>query len=174
MVSIQQHLTHISLASFCCFQMELWRADIATSVFQLDHLGNVTAPELPEVGALYPGWLITGLQDYQLLDKHISMFIPELEDRPLSDVMMPGVFGEMTTNVPVAKTGFQSKRGGMKRSTGTCPRLHSNAVTHCCIGVGIVSYYSFWLQSKSRSSCCHIILNGCNCNILQPTTCCSH
>jgi hypothetical protein len=82
------------------------------SVIELDGDGSVLAPELTELSQLYPSDLILGVAPESMLDQHIAAFVPNLSQRPLSDLFKANPFG-----TPSLITSQQSKRtGSIKRS----------------------------------------------------------
>lgn len=57
----QNSRIHQSVPCWDAIQVELWRADLATSVLELDASGNVLLAEDPAVAALFPPGRARGL-----------------------------------------------------------------------------------------------------------------
>jgi hypothetical protein len=100
-------------------QVELWRADLCTSVIQIDREGRMVTPEHEEVAQLYPPDLILGLPTAALVDQHIGKALPALTGRPLSDLFVVGSLGQslaLGTQTAGGKPG--AKRSAMKSYAG--------------------------------------------------------
>ncbi len=129
-------------------QVELWRADLCTSVILIDREGRMVTPEHEEVAQLYPPDLILGLPPAALVDQHIGKALPALTGRPLSDLFVAGSLGSLPEAGTAAAGGKQEpKRSAMKSYAGK-PSLLTHHHRLCCklskILSSPVSHFQHW------------------------------
>jgi hypothetical protein len=91
---------------------------MATSVIEVDRLGTILPPEQPEMGALFPPDLVTGIPIPAFLDQHISVALPELANRSLGDLFIAGAFRPAVAPHLLAAAGAPrlAQNDTMKRS----------------------------------------------------------
>jgi hypothetical protein len=112
------------------FQLELWRADLCTSVLELDRDGRILPTELPEMAQLYPPELVLGYAPSMMLGAHVSTLIPHLSGVPLSELFVGSASASTSQHSGFGHAiGPPAKRGLLKHGGREC---HKQIVLPCC------------------------------------------
>ncbi len=74
-------------------KVELWRADLVTSIVALDASGIICPLEMEAVADLYPSGLVLGAPPGLMLDEHVSFLLPMMAAQPISMLLTENGLG---------------------------------------------------------------------------------
>ncbi|KAL6762972.1 hypothetical protein V8C86DRAFT_516445 [Haematococcus lacustris] len=113
-------------------QVELWRADLACSVIEVNASGQVVPLSCDELNALCPSGLVLGAPLSVLLDQPLSSLLPCLAGKSLTDLFHEGALGPPPSGFAAAAPALKAaeKKGGRARAKGLSMSEMRSSPTH--------------------------------------------
>ncbi|GFH13878.1 uncharacterized protein HaLaN_09840, partial [Haematococcus lacustris] len=123
---------HMASLDSMQIMVELWRADLACSVIEVNASGQVVPLGCDELNALCPSGLVLGAPLSALLDQPLSSLLPCLAGKSLTDLFHEGALGPPPSGFAAAAPALKAaeKKGGRARAKGLSMSEMRSSPTH--------------------------------------------
>ncbi|KAJ9509612.1 hypothetical protein QJQ45_011248 [Haematococcus lacustris] len=131
-ISVAFNDPHMASLDSMQIMVELWRADLACSVIEINASGQVVPLGCDELNALCPSGLVLGAPLSALLDQPLSSLLPCLAGKSLTDLFHEGALGPPPSGFAAAAPALKAaeKKGGRARAKGLSMSEMRSSPTH--------------------------------------------